>query len=55
MRSKMSTFASTAMPTVSAIPAMPGSVSVAPKAASAARISAKSKITASAAKEPEVR
>jgi hypothetical protein len=33
MRSKMSTLVSTAMPTVSTRPAMPGSVKVAPKPA----------------------
>ena len=41
MRSKMSTLASTAMPTESTSPASPGSVSVAPSVASAPSVKRK--------------
>ena len=52
MRWKINTFASTAMPMVNTIPAMPGKVNVAPKAPRTDIIKITLKISATAAKTP---
>jgi len=53
IRSKTSTLASTAMPMVSTIPAMPGSVSVAPTRLSSPKISPTLRTSAILAKSPK--
>ena len=55
MRSKIRMFVSTAMPTVSAMPARPGSVRVAPNAAMHAKRMRRFRPSATSAMSPDIR